>query len=126
MQVKIALSPDLGITPDEFIAAWNADPDCRAAASASLDLDLPASRTFDPTIATAALIALLGFGGSIATTTLNELIKKAIERKFKAAEPAAPATVAALPAIRRQVTIQQTTSPDGAQTIIVTATEETR
>ncbi len=37
MDYQIALPPDLGLSPAEFVTSWNADPASRTVAEARLD-----------------------------------------------------------------------------------------
>src|SRR5258707_5069853 len=80
MDYTIALAPDLGISADEFCAAWNDTPECQAVAAAVTDPDLPTPRTFEPFVTAAAIVTLVALVKAVATTTLNELIKKTIEK----------------------------------------------
>ena len=43
MQYQIALPPELGIDAEDFVAAWNTEPQTSAAGQAQLDSAPPAS-----------------------------------------------------------------------------------
>ena len=49
MSYIIALSPDIGLSAEEFVAAWNQDPECQQAAQAQLASANGAA--FDPALA---------------------------------------------------------------------------
>jgi len=71
---KITFSPDLKINVEDFVAAWNDEPDCRAVAEAQLETSVAA--VHDPISATA--IAILGtIALSVAANTVYDLVKKA-------------------------------------------------
>jgi hypothetical protein len=76
--LQIALAPELGIRPEDFVAAWNETPACREAAEAQF---IPAPQTqFDPLLA-AGVAALVSIGTGLITNVLSELIKQALARR---------------------------------------------
>jgi hypothetical protein len=106
MSHSIALSPDIGLSADEFVAAWNQDPERRQAAQAKLASAKGAA--FDPALAQATTAVLGGLALGLATNALYDLIKKAIQEALarKGRPPA-------------RVEIIQVTQPDGAQVLVV-------
>jgi len=70
------LSPDLGLSPTEFVIAWNEEEECRAVAAARLTP--PASQQYDFNL---FADILLGVVMNIASSALYDLIKKALARR---------------------------------------------
>lgn len=103
MDYQIALSPDLDISPEDFVAAWNEAPECRAAAAARVEA--AAQRSFEPLTASAILI---GLGLGIATNALYDLIKYALVKK----------------GVREQIELSQIEQPDGSRVIVIKMIKE--
>src|SRR5437667_7582280 len=104
---QIVLSPDLELTPEEFAAVWNANPESRAISEAHLSADK--SLSFEPiTIAT----VLITVGTGIATNVVSELIKNLIQdmREKGKQQPQPPGTPATTP--HQKVHIDQIDQPD--------------
>jgi orotate phosphoribosyltransferase len=76
MNHQIVLSPDLGLSADDFAAAWNADPECRAVAEAQLK---KSTHTYDPTAIFFAVLTGIPIG--ITANFLTDLIRKTIFAK---------------------------------------------
>jgi hypothetical protein len=75
-EYQIALSPDLGLSPADFIAVWNEDTETHAITEARL---APSSSThYDPTLIAAILLSI---GTGIAGNTLYDLIKRVLVKK---------------------------------------------
>ena len=73
MDYQIALSPDLGLNPTDFVATWNETAECRSVAEASLS---PSTSThYDPFLLGAiAMLSSVGLG--VATNAIYDLIKQ--------------------------------------------------
>lgn len=70
---QIALDPTLNLSPEQFAAAWNDDPDLRSLGEAKTE-DATAKGTFDP-LSTTILIALTtGIASGAAANLLSEAI----------------------------------------------------
>src|SRR6266487_3886758 len=71
----LVLSPEIGLSPREFVSAWNEEEECRTVAIAhSLT---PAGRQYDLNLFADILLALVT---NIASSTLYDLIKKTVAR----------------------------------------------
>jgi hypothetical protein len=82
MAYQIALSPELGLTPADFVTAWNADSECRKLAE--VRLSPPAAGTsFDPTIMNVAIDLLIALGTNVTSSAIYDLVKKLLEKKGK-------------------------------------------
>jgi hypothetical protein len=46
MNYRIALSPDLGISSEDFVSTWNESPECSAVADARVEART--TRSFEP------------------------------------------------------------------------------
>lgn len=102
-RIGVVLSPDLGITAEDLVDAWNASGERRTIATAEA---APAkAEQFEPVSLTAVLV---GIAAGVATNILSELIKKALETKK-------PAT---------RLDVREVTAPDGTRTLVVTASSE--
>jgi len=108
MNYKIALLPELGISLDDFVAAWNETPECRDVAIARIAESRTKTRSFDPTLLTGALAVLGSLAAGVGTNALYDLIKKALTRK----------------GIKKQIEITQIDQPDGTRILIVKITAE--
>src|SRR5512144_1157680 len=75
-RITIALAPDLGITVQDFVDAWNAREESHAVAIAKADR--AEAESFEPASLTAVL---LGIAAGVTTNVLSALIKKALESK---------------------------------------------
>ena|SRR5579859_5632128 len=71
----IALSPESGLSPTEFVTLWNEDEECRAVAVAQLVP--PASRQYDLTLFVGVL---LGIVTSVASSAIYDLGKGLITK----------------------------------------------
>ena len=73
MDGQIVLSPDLGLAPADFVAAWNEDAECRSVAEVRLPDE---SVQYDLTTG-----IVLGIFTGIAANALYDLIKKVLVKK---------------------------------------------
>ncbi len=99
MDYQIALSPDLDLSSDDFIAAWNDIPECRDVAEARLAK--PTSAQYDPFTVAAAALSSVALG--VTASALYDLIKKVLAKKD----------------ITKQIEIIQIEQPDGHRLLIV-------
>ena len=73
---QIALSPALGLSPADFVAAWNEDAEARKEAEASL---VPStSEHYDPSL---LVTILLTVATGAASNVLSEFIIRVVEKK---------------------------------------------
>src|SRR4051794_39295105 len=100
----IVLPPDLGLSPAEFVAIWNEDEECRAAAVARLVP--PASQQYDFNLLADILLGLMM---NIASSALYDLIKKALARR-------------GVP--RKHIHIEALQKPDGTHFLVVDSDEK--
>ena len=79
MEYQLVISPSLGITPGDFVEAWNEDGEMQAAAQARL---VPsANRAYNDPLLDAVWLIVSTLGGGIATNALYDLIKQTIVKK---------------------------------------------
>jgi len=78
MEYQLALPPDLGLSPADFVAAWNASAECRTIAQASLASSTSAQ--YDPLLV-GAIAVLSSRGIGLATNALYDLIKQVLTTK---------------------------------------------
>lgn len=72
----IVLSPDLGLSPTEFVAIWNEEQECRTVAAARLVP--PASQQYDFSLFAEILLSLVT---NIGSSAVYDLIKKALTKR---------------------------------------------
>jgi hypothetical protein len=106
MEYQIALPPELGLRPAEFVAAWNATPQARALAQARVDSD--AAHSYDPLLMAGVIALGLAVASNIAASALYDLIKEVLLKQ----------------GVRKRTTIVERTRPDGTHLLIVTIEEE--
>lgn len=100
----IALSPDFKLSPAEFVASWNEEEECRTVAVARLVP--PASQQYDLNLFADILLALVT---NIASSTLYDLIKKAVTRRGTP---------------HKHIHIEALQKPDGTRFLMVDSDEE--
>ena len=104
MNVQIALSPQLNITPDEFTNAWNSSSETRQVARATVHMQ---TRGFDPT-GGAGFVLLEGIVIGLMTNALWDLIKELLFRE----------------GVRKTTEYMEIPQPDGTTIIVVKIVEE--
>jgi hypothetical protein len=104
MDYQIALSPDLNLTPTDFIAAWNEAPECRAVAEARLAKSVSAQ--YDPL--SVGVAALGSVAAGVAANALYALIKRIVVKK----------------GVTKQTEFVAIDFPDGSRLIVVKIIEE--
>jgi hypothetical protein len=90
MDYQVVFSPDLDLTPDTFISAWNDDPECRDKAQAAPLHEPPAGFPIDPGT---ALVFLGGVAATVASGVLTNLISELLKKKLLETAPEAPSPV---------------------------------
>ncbi len=105
MDYQIALSPELGLTTADFIAAWNEDTEARNVAAARLST--PTSTNFDPALAMAVDLAI-AVGTGVASGALYDLLKKVLVKK----------------GVKKHTHIEEMKKPDGTRLFIVDIDEQ--
>ena len=105
MDYQIALSPELGLSPEAFVSGWNERPDCQEVAQARLEEGAGAS--YDPLLAGAALAVLGSVAINLASNALYDLIKGVLIEQ----------------GVRRETEIVQVEGPDGSRLLVVKITE---
>ncbi len=104
-EYHIALSPDLGLTPDDFIVAWNQDPQAGANGQTSL-AETTGKEYYDATLANEIILSLTT---GIVGNALYDLIKAVLIKKG---------------AHKKHTHIHETKKPDGTRLLIVDIDEE--
>ena len=99
----IALSPDIGLSPTEFVTAWNEEKASRAVAAARL---LPASQQYDINLFADILLALVT---NMASSTLYDLIKQVLARRRVS---------------RKHIHIEALQKPDGTRFLVIDLDEK--
>src|SRR6266700_2882040 len=100
----IALSPDIGLNPTEFVTAWNDEEECRAVAVARLAPS--GSQQYDFNLFADIVLALVT---NIISSTLYDLIKQALAKR------GAP---------RKHIHIEALQKPDGTRFLVVDVDEK--
>jgi hypothetical protein len=105
MEYQLALPPDLGLSPADFVTAWNASAVCRSIAQASLASSTRAQ--YDPLLV-GAIAVLSSIGIGLATNALYDLIKQVLTTK----------------GVHTQTKIMKIDQPDGTHILVVTIDEQ--
>src|SRR5947209_1457894 len=100
----IALSPDIGLSPTEFVEVWNEEEECRAVAIARLVP--PASQQYDFNLFADVLLAL---AMNVASSALYDLIKKALTKRRTPS---------------KHIHIEALQKPDGTRFLVVDSDEK--
>ena len=109
MDYHIALSPELGLSPEQFVTAWNETAECRGMAQAQLDVQPPEGFALDPLMVRQGLILLVGAAGTLALDALKEAIKEKLTEFFKAKLSKPPS-----------IEVKAIRQPGGAYLLVVT------
>jgi hypothetical protein len=78
MEYQIVLSPNLNITPSDFVDAWNEDTETHTKGEAQLAS--PGTANFNPMV-DAAMIVLTNVGWGVATNAIYDLIKQVLVKQ---------------------------------------------
>ncbi len=107
MQYQLALDPALGLTPQDFAAAWNASPERRQAAR--VQVEAGTATQFDPSLGAAAVtLVVIPLLVGMLSSALFALIEEVLADK----------------GVRRKVHYQEITAPDGTRIIAISIEEE--
>lgn len=98
MDYEIILSPDLGISAEEFTSAWNETTETHDIAEAHLAT--PKGAQFDPTLIIAIIISVTS---GVATNVISDQINKLLEKRKG----------------HKHTHIERTTRRDGSERLIV-------
>ena len=86
MDYHIAFAPNLDVNSRDFVAAWNATPECRALAEARLAPQAPQGFPIDPQLVQQGLVLLTGaagVAGGLALDALKDAVKDKLTEYFK-------------------------------------------
>jgi hypothetical protein len=108
MNYQITLPPELGISLNDFVKAWNDTPECRDVAIASIAESPAKTRSFDPSLLTGVLAVLGSVAAGVGTNALYDLIKQALTRK----------------GVKKQIEITQIEHSDGTRILVVKIIKE--
>ena len=116
MNYHITFAPDLDVSYQDFIAAWNETPECRALAEAQLVTQPPQGFPLDPQLVQQGLVLLTGAAGvvgGLALDALKDVVKDKLTEylKHKLEEPLSKKPFIKVESIRQ---------PDGAYLLVVT------
>ncbi|HEU5383750.1 MAG TPA: hypothetical protein VFV38_50770 [Ktedonobacteraceae bacterium] len=100
----IVLSPDLGLSPEEFIASWNEGEECREKAVARLVS--PSNQQYDIGLFAEILLSLVT---NMASSAVYDLIKKALTKRESSS---------------KHLHIEALRKPDGTNFIVVDIDEK--
>lgn len=100
----VTLSPDIGLSPTEFVAIWNEEKECRSVAIARLVP--PASQQYDFNLFADVLLALVM---NIGSSALYDLIKKALAKRGTPS---------------KHIHIESQQKPDGTRFLVVDSDEK--
>ena len=120
MDVHIALSPDLGLSSQDFIFAWNDTPECLSLAEARLIPQPPQDFPLDPELVRQGLVLLTGAAGlvgGLALEALKEAVKDTLTEylKRKLEEPRSK---------KPSIKVQSIRQPGGAHLLVITEGDE--
>jgi hypothetical protein len=104
MEYEIILSPDLDLTPADFVAGWNENEERRQMAAA--DLKEGAAKGYDPTFAVAVAISV---ASSIAASVVANIISDFLKERLGKS---------------RQFEIIEMDRPDGSPRLVIRRIEE--
>ncbi len=80
MDYQLALAPDLGLSPADFVAVWNITTECRDAAEAHL-LSQTQSRTSNASSYTERIALIKRADLDVTSHTIENLIKEVLKRE---------------------------------------------
>jgi len=100
----IALSPDLELSPTEFVAIWNEEEECRVVAVAHLVS--PTSQQYDFNLFAEIVLSLVT---NMASSAIYDLIKKALSKREGSS---------------KHIHIEALQKPDGTRFLVVDSEEK--
>lgn len=103
MEYQLALPPDLGLGPDEFVTEWNDVPERHNIAEVRLT---PSTSTpaYDPLLLAGVITVISTVATGVLTNVISELIKQLLQQK----------------SVHKQVQVQQLEQPDGSPLLVIT------
>lgn len=116
MDYHIAFAPGLGLSPQDFVAAWNETPECRALAEAQLIIQPSQDFPLDPRLAEQGLVLLAGaagMAGGLALDVLKDLVKDKLTEYLKRKLSKKPS-----------IKVESIRQPGGAYLLVVTEGDE--
>src|SRR5919206_5302420 len=102
MDYQIALPPDLGLSPADFVTTWNETSECRTTAEATLST--PPGTRFDPSLLDGAIAVLSTVSVGVATNAIYDLIKQVLVKK----------------GVHKRTQVIKQDQPDGTHLLVVT------
>ena len=81
MGVHVAIAPDLSLSPEDFVAAWNGAPESAGLAEAKLVRQPPQGFPLDPQLAQSGLVLLSTAAGAVGGLVL-EALKNAVKERL--------------------------------------------
>ena len=115
MDYHIAFAPDLDVSSQDFVAAWNDTPECRALAEARLIPQPPQGFPLDPQLVQQGLVLLTGaagVAGGLALDALKDAVKEKLTEYLKRKlEPLSK---------KPSIQVESIRQPDGAYLLVVT------
>ena len=109
MNHHIALAPDLNVSSQDFIAAWNETPECRGLAEAQLTTQPPQGFPLDPQLVQQGLVLLTGAAGGLALDALKDVVKDKLTEYLKQKLSRKPS-----------IKVESIRQPGGAYLLVVT------
>ncbi|MFC1835831.1 hypothetical protein ACFL2Q_14100 [Thermodesulfobacteriota bacterium] len=116
MDYHIAFAPDLQVDSEEFVAAWNDTPECRALADARLIHHPPQDFPLDPELVQQGIVLLTGAAGVVAGVildTLKTVLKEKLTEFLKKKSAAKPS-----------IKVESVRQPGGAYLLVITEEKE--
>jgi len=116
MDCHIAFAPDLGLSSQDFIAAWNETPEWRALAEAQLIIQPPQGFPLDPQLVQQGLVLLSGAAGvvgGLALDALKDVVKEKLTKYLKQKLSKKPS-----------IKVESIRQPGGAYLLVVTKGDE--
>jgi hypothetical protein len=107
MEYQLAFSPDLGLSPDEFVTEWNDARERRNIAEVRLAPSTGAP-TYDPFLLAGVITVISTVATGVLTNVLSEQIKQLLQKK----------------SVHKKVQVQQLEQPDGSPLLVITIEEE--
>jgi hypothetical protein len=112
MDYQIAIDPNLGISANEFVMAWNETPACRALAEARSPISSVKGSPLDPQMLQQGLVLLAGVAGTVgglALDALKDSVKDKLTAYFKEKMSRKPS-----------IKVEAIRQPGGAYLLVVT------
>ena len=117
---QIVLSSDLGLTPEEFAAEWNASPEYHDISEAKLIQEKGA--TFEPITLT---VILLTVGTGAAANLVSDLVKSLVQKAHDKKRQQTSQQQSLPPAhFHKRIVVEETRKPDGTFSLMIDSDEE--